>query len=402
MTVVRVIHAAWSLLVIVYGYKLAKRFGSEKSAWYAGLFLSLAWFMPFISVRNLVEFVCVPLVLISAYRLSNEKLRFSDVLVAGMCMGIAFSVRFQTLFLGAGLGLAMLLQRRSFMQLFLFALSYVAFIVIVQGGIDMVIWHRPFAELQGYVQYNLQNSDQYGHNIWHMYFDLILGLLIPPLSFVLFAGYFYEWKRIKILFWPVLIYLAFHTYFPNKQERFVMTILPLIMIAGTVGMFALYEKYGSRIGVKTLKYSAYFVIILNFILLPILSVAYSKRHRVESMYYLNTQLHSPEFFVDDANNGAYLMPPLYYYGKWIKVKGITNEFNAAQMFDYYQKRPERPKPQYIVFWEARNLDIRIDSVKKYWPQLKHQATIEPSIIDKTIYWLKPENSNETAEIYKLE
>ena len=358
--------------------------------------------MPFISVRNLVEFVCVPLVLIAAYRLSNEKLKFSDVFVAGMCMGIAFSVRFQTLFLGAGFGLAMLLQRRSFMQLFVFALSYVLFIVIVQGGIDMVIWHRPFAELQGYVQYNLQNSDQYGHNIWHMYFDLILGLLIPPLSIVLFAGYFYEWKRMKIIFWPVLLYLAFHTYFPNKQERFVMTILPLIIIAGTVGMFALYEKYGARIGAKTLKYSTYFVIILNFILLPILSVAYSKRHRVESMYYLNTQLHSPEFFVDDANNGSYLMPPLYYYGKWIKVKGITNEFNAAQMFDYYQKRPARPKPQYMVFWEARNLDTRIDSVKKYWPNLKHQATIEPSIIDKTIYWLNPENSNETAEIYKLE
>jgi hypothetical protein len=121
------------------------------------------------------------------------------------------------------------------------------------------------------------------------------------------------------------------------------------------------------------------------------------------MTYLRNELHSPEFIVDDANNGSYLMPPLFYFGKWIKAKGITNEFNAAQMVHYYAvERPDRPKPKYIVFWEAKNLDTRIDSVKKYWPNMRFEKTIEPSFIDKTLYFLNPVNSNETAQIYRLE
>jgi len=403
MYFIRLLHALWSLLIIVYGYKIAHRYGGEKAAWYAGLFLSLGWFMPFISVRNLVEFVCVPLLLISIYHLGHSRLGYRHLFIAGMCIGIAFSIRFQSLFIAAGLGLAMIIQRRSFLQISFFTLITVAFIALVQGGIDLIIWHRPFAELRGYIDYNIHNSDQYGHNIWHMYFDLILGLLIPPLSFALFAGYFSTWKKTTLLFWPVLIYLLFHTYFPNKQERFVMTILPLLIISGTVGMLELYERYQQKIKPGFLKASKYFVVTLNLLLLLVLSVAYSKRHRVESMYYLNEKLNSPEFIVDDYNNWNYLMPPQYYFGRWIKVKGITQEHPAYAVHNYYFKEnPTRDKPKYIVFWEAKNLKQRIDSVKKYWPGITYETTIEPSFIDKTLYWLNPENSNETAEIYRLE
>lgn len=403
MYFVRFLHALWSLLVILYGYKIARQYSTEKAAWYTGLFLSIGWFMPFISVRNLVEFVCVPLLLISIYHLGHKKLSYKHLLIAGMCMGIAFSIRFQSLFVAAGLGLAMIIQRRSVLQITFFSLTCLAFIVLIQGGVDMFIWHRPFAELQGYIEYNLNNSDQYGHNIWHMYLDLILGLLIPPLSFVLFGGYFYTWKKTSLIFWPVLLYLLFHTYFPNKQERFVMTVLPLLIISGTIGMLELQERYGNRLKPKVLSISKYFVIAINTILLFVLSVSYSKRHRVESMYYLNTQLNSPEFIVDDYNNWDYLMPPQYYFGKWIKVKGITQSQPAYAVYNYYYKEnPTRSKPKYIVFWEAKNLEQRLDSVRKYWPALSYETTIEPSFIDKTLYWLNPENSNETAQIYRLE
>lgn len=108
--------------------------------------------------------------------------------------------------------------------------SFFAVALLTQGVVDYMIWKKPFAEFMSYIDYNIANAGVYGSDVWHMYFDLILGLLIPPLSFVLFAGYFYSWKKTPLIFWPVLFYLAFHTYFPNKQERFVMTILPLLVI----------------------------------------------------------------------------------------------------------------------------------------------------------------------------
>jgi len=401
MYVVRALHAAWSLLIINYGYKLALRFGNSKIAWYTGIFLALYWFMPFISVRNLVEFVCVPPVLIAIYRLSSPIRGTRDLIVAGLWLGIAFSIRFQSLFLTAGIGLALLIQKTKFKDLFLLALFYILAIFLTQGVIDIVIWKRPFAEFMGYVDYNLHNADQYGTNNWHMYFDLILGLLIPPLSIVLFAGYFYSWKKTALIFWPVLIYLAFHIYFPNKQERFVMTILPMIIISGTCGMFQIYEKYRDRFNKKLLRFCTVFVIVLNLILLPVLTVSYSKRHRVEAMCYLYGKNDSDEFIVEDSNNDEFLMPPLYYYGKWIHVKGITRLVTAAEIFDYYKVMETRKKPTYVIFWEKTNLEQRIDSVKKYYPNLKYEATIQPSFIDKTLFWLNPLNSNQTTFIYRL-
>jgi hypothetical protein len=235
-----------------------------------------------------------------------------------------------------------------------------------------------------------------------MYFDLIFGLLIPPLSFLLFAGYLYTWKKTPLLFWPVLLYLAFHTYFPNKQERFIMTILPLMIISGTIGMFMIYEKYQSRINRKLFRFSKVFVIVLNLILLPVLSTSYSKRHRVEAMYYLFKKHDSNNFFVDDSNKqDDFLMPPLFYYGKWISVFGITKTRTADSALAYYNKLLPKERPTYFVFWQGENIEARVDSVKKRFPSLVYEATIQPSLIDKTLFFLNPLNDNQTAFIYRL-
>jgi hypothetical protein len=402
MYVIRFLHALWSLLIIKYGYKIAEQYASKKVAWYVGIFLTFYWFMPFISVRNLVEFVCVPPLLIAVYLLGPGNNTAKNFLLAGVWLGIAFSIRFQTVFIAAGIGIALLIYRTSFKNIFLLTVSFIAVVLLTQGLVDFIIWKKPFAEFLSYVQYNIDNAGTYGSDNWHMYFDLILGLLIPPLSLVLFAGYFYSWKKIPLLFWPVLIYLAFHTYFPNKQERFIMTVLPLLIISGTVGMFLIYEKYHPRVNPKLFRFCKITVIALNLLLLPVLSTSYSKRHRVEAMYYLYTKNDSNNFFVEDSNKeNDFLMPPLFYYGKWISVCGITKNYTADSALVYYNKLDPKMKPGYMIFWQGENIEARVSSAKKCFPTLTYEATIEPSLIDKTLFWLNPLNDNQTAFIYRF-
>jgi len=402
MYFIRFIHALWSLLIIKYGYKIAEQYSSKKTAWYVGIFLTLYWFMPFMSVRNLVEFVCVPPILMTIYYLKKENVQAKYFLLAGMWLGIAFSIRFQTVFIAVGIGLALLIQKTSIKNILLLSLSYFTVILLTQGLVDYIIWKKPFAEFLSYVQYNLDNATAYGSDNWHMYFDLILGLLIPPLSIVLLAGYFYAWKKTALIFWPVLIYLAFHTYFPNRQERFVMTVLPLIIISGTIGMFMLYEKFHQKINPKLFRFCKVFVITLNLLLLPILTTSYSKKHRVEAMYYLYLKNDSKNFFVEDSNKeNDFLMPPLFYYGKWVSVFGINKTQTADSALAYYNKLDDTNRPGYIIFWQAENIQARVDSVKKRFKELQYEATIEPSLIDKTLYFLNPLNDNQTAFIYKL-
>ncbi|MCC6371411.1 MAG: glycosyltransferase family 39 protein, partial [Bacteroidia bacterium] len=216
MMIIRLLHALWSLLIISFGYKIAQQYANKKVAWYLGLFLSLYWFIPFVSVRNLVEFVCVPPLLIAIYRLGKETTNWKDFLVAGLWLGIAFSIRFQSVFITAGIGLALLILKKPIKLIALMTLIFFVIVFLSQGLVDYIIWKRPFAEFMSYVEYNVNNATAYGTDNWHMYFDLIFGLLVPPLSFLIFAGYLFTWKKIPLLFWPVFLYLAFHTYFPNK------------------------------------------------------------------------------------------------------------------------------------------------------------------------------------------
>jgi len=403
MLLVRFLHALWSLLIIKYGYKIALQYADKKVAWYVGLFLTFYWFIPFTSVRNLVEFVSVPPFLISIYLLKKQALTYKDFLAAGFWLGLAFSIRFQTLFISAGIGLALLIYRTSFKNILLLALSFFTVVFLTQGVIDYVIWKRPFAEFASYVEYNINNASTYGTDNWHMYFDLILGLLIPPLSIALFAGYFVSWKKMPLLFWPGIIYLAFHTYFPNKQERFIMTILPLVIISGTAGMFMLYEKHKEKISLKIIRRCWIFVLVLNSILLCVLTVSYSKKHRVEAMSYLYGKGDSNNFLIEDGTKESdFLIPPLYYYGKWPSVYGITKLNTADSALKYYNSLSENDKPTYVVFWKAENIENRVTALKKCFPHLNYEATIEPSLIDKTLFWLNPKgNDNQTAFIYRL-
>ena len=402
MFFIRLLHAVWSLLIIKYAYKIAEQYSNKKVAWYVGVFMALYWFMPFTSVRNLVEFVCVPPILIAMYQLNKQNLNWRNFAIAGIWLGVAFSIRFQSVFVAFGIGIALLLMRTTIKNLIILTLSFFGVVLLTQGVVDYIIWKQPFAEFLAYVDYNIQNANAYGTDNWHMYFDLIFGLLIPPLSFVLFAGYFYSWKKTALIFWPVLFYLAFHTYFPNKQERFVMTILPLLVISGTIGMFMLWDKYKEKINLKLFRFCKVFVIVLNLILLPILTASYSKRHRVEAMYYLYNKNDSNNFIIEDSNKETeFLMPALYYYGKWPSVYGITKTNTVDSALVYYNELELKDKPTYMVFWQAENIEARLDTVKKRFPNLTYETTIDPSLIDKTLYWLNPFNDNQTAYIYRI-
>jgi hypothetical protein len=55
-----------------------------------------------------------------------------------------------------------------------------------------------------------------------------------------------------------------------------------------------------------------------------------------------------------------------------------------------------------VFWQGENIEARVDSVQKRFPNLVYETTIEPSLIDKTLHFLNPLNDNHAAYIYRFE
>jgi len=406
MYIVRFLHAALSLVVVVLGFKIAEFVSDRTVARMVGILLAAYWFMPFLSVRNLVEVVCVPFLIIPTWMLLKpSRLNFTfHFLLAGVIAGIAFSVRFQSILFIGGLGLALLLQKR-WKETFWFGMGTLLCIVLIQGITDYILWGYPFAEFNEYVRYNIENARQYFVQQWYMYFGLLFGLLLPPISFFLLFGFFRSWKKHLILFLPSFIFLAFHCYFPNKQERFIFPIIPFIVLLGMIGWndFVRTSAFWQN-RKKLLRICWIFFWSLNLVPLLVVSTAYSKRSRVEAMVYLAAKKDFKRLVVEESFRDGYTMPPFFYLGKWYRegyIQGITQTYTIDSLCKHIQEHPSS-MPNYVIFFDEQNLDNRLKNFKTCFPNTRYETTIEPGFIDRFIYWLNPVNRNYTAYIYKID
>lgn len=398
MLVVRLLHALWSLLVVRLGYRVAQKLGGEVVAWQTGLFLALFAFMPFLAVRDLVEVACIPFLMLAAWCLvrGGDRPGPRDVILAGIWVGMAMNVRFQTIFFAAGLGLSFLLLRR-WTDALRYGIGLLLPLAVIQGGIDLFLWERPFAEITQYVLYNLANSTTYGVLPWYNYLLLLAGLLLPPLSLAVLFGFFRS-PRPLLLWLPVFVFLAFHSYFPNKQERFILPIVPLFFVLGYAGWEAWRRRsawWQKRPGLWN--GALLFVWALNLVLLPVLSTTYSKRSRVEALYALRDLGPVTGLVVEDTYEGEAPMPPLFYLGQWdITVLPWTQR--TADLDSAFVAKSDRPRPNTVLFFGEEELVERKARLEQVMGPLTIIGRADPGFIDRVVHRLNPVNRNETIVI----
>jgi len=401
MVVVRLLHALWSLVVVRVGYRIALRLSNEHIAWNTGLFLALFYFMPFLAVRNLVEVACIPFLMLGAWRLVKdpEGPTVRDVVWAGVFIGLAVNVRFQTLFFAAGPGLALLIQRRWWPAI-VYGLGVALPLAVIQGSIDGFLWGRPFAELGEYVFYNINNTTTYGVLPWYNYLLLLAGIFIPPLSVAVLFGYFR--RTAPLLLWlPLLLFLAIHSYFPNKQERFLLPMVPLFFVVGYTSWElwrSTSEWWQQRAGLW--RGGVRFVWALNTVVLVVLCFSYSKRSRVEAMYALREQPPERGILVEDSAEGEAPMPPLFYLGKWdiavIPWTGTPGDLPAL-----LKTWEASGTLDVVLFIGEEQLDQRIRTTEATLGPLTVIGRAEPGLLDRTVHWLNPVNRNETIVIARV-
>lgn len=419
MFLVRLIHALFSLLVVSVGYRITEKLSDRNTARFAGLILAVYWFMPFFSVRNLVEMVCIPFLMTGLWMILNshtKKNLFAWLLLAGLIAGMAFSVRYQTSVFLAGTALALLLMK-EIKSAIAFALGVALSILIFQGIPDLIIWGYPFAEFIAYLTYNVTHKYDYITGDWYNYLVVLAGMLIPPFSFLLFWGFLRTWKRHLLIFLPAILFLIFHSVYPNKQERFIFPIIPFIIILGSIGWIEFYNKSGFWQKNKKL-YKVIIILfwILNIPLLALYTPSYGKKARVESMTYLSDFKNISFMLIEDSNRGSATMLPRYYLNQWpsfyVYDKPLDDHsncnnltFQGRQLIDIHalhclKQISNDSLPDFVIFIDKINLGKRVEKIGKYLPGLEYLIEIEPGFRDELMFSLNPVNYNVPVYIYK--
>ena len=401
MLLTRLLHALYSLLVVVFGFKIAEFLSGREAARKAGLVLALFWVLPFLSVRNLIEVVCVPPLMGGFYYALKSRDNLRSAFIAGLWFGLAFAFRYQTLLISGTVGVIFLF-RKEFREMLWFAAGFILFATLVQGTADILAWGYPFASFVEYVRYNMAHGEDYTTGPWYNYILLVIGAFIPPMSFFLIYGFFKKWRKAALIVIPVIIFFALHSYFPNKQERFILPVIPAILLLGIVG----WEEHikGSefwsrhRSAVKNMWISFW---AINLVLLLLFSTYYAKKSRVEVMYALYGKPVTGIIMMGGKVGTA--QPPFFYLGKYpISCYEVDDDARLPDV------KAETIKNNIVishaVFFGVDDLDRRVRYVESEMRlKLSLEKRVDPSFLDVVFYRLNPtHNKNEVGFIYRAD
>lgn len=387
----RIIHALLSMLVIYFGIKITEKISNRKNAVIVGWILACLWLMPILSVRNLVEITSAPFLLWGFWLAIREKQKL-DLLYAGMVIGFAISFRYQIGVFALGMA-AYYFFKFQWQPFLLFCSGVLLTFIVTQGLVDYLIWGYPFAELLAYVTYNMNEGTGYLPNTnYFMYFYVLFGALLFPLGLLAFIGFFKTYKTQTLLFLPTIVFLVFHTLYPNRQERFVLTILPFVVILSILGIEMLRT---TDFWNKAWNFSWKAFWILNIPILLFLSFASTKLSRVEAMYSLYGLDQTGKSILLEASGdeNTALMPKFYsknWYYSFVSREDASQPLKVVDDWDY----------NYIFFFGEDGLNERIAQYKVLYPKMALHQKCAPSGIDKLLRWMNPRNSNEYIEVWQ--
>lgn len=394
MVVIRLLHGMWSLLVVVFGMRIAGFLGGSRVAERAGWMLAaLAW-MPIVSVHQLVETACIPPMLAAIWwwmKTPVERHTRWTWVAVGCAWGLATGLRFQVGIAAVGFAAAVVVthRRSAFPGLFAVAVAALSVFSLTQIS-DVWIWGEPFAQLRAYFGYNTEQAGNYPQGPAYQYILTLAGLLLPPFSVVLLWGVVKHWKSAAVVVWPALFFFLFHSIFPNKQERFILPIVPLLIVAGLAGLQGFeqvrWQRLLWRIGW-----------VINAVALAVLTPATFKRSRMDAMDRLHAYGDVRNFLAVQVDSGA--LPPQFYWGSWTRYWTTDGSTSPEEDKRIYCSS-DRP-PDAVLFYGDQGIPAAVARYKVLYPTLEFVEEVPAGWLDRFVHGLNPINSVERVAIYRI-
>lgn len=425
MLIMRLICGLISMLTIYYCYRIAYRLANRKAALAIGILTSMLWFMPYICVQTLPENAAAVLLLAAVYRLAKTRkqtYKFSDDIFTGFLMGISVSFCYNLALLIIGAAISYMLKseiKRGLLIIFGASIPVLA----LEGLVDTLALGSPFYVISEYIHEIISGANATtGPKSVYMYIS-ILAMVIPlPWGLAALYGYLKSWRHCFIMFFPTTFYLLVSYLLPNKEEKFMLSILPIFLLLCVSGWFRYQAEsrfWSSRPRLRKWVIVSFFA--ANTPMLIMTSTAYTRKPQMESMVYLSKyRSEITSILVDDSGNYESKSLPQYYLGKDVDIYILNKQYCEPDKSIYYSSvsgfgnsrehnifteryfmNPTlRTLPQYVIFYGDYNMPERLARMRTVFPQLTYKTSFTPSVADRIIEMFNPKNNNMTLHVYR--
>jgi hypothetical protein len=204
------------------------------------------------------------------------------------------------------------------------------------------------------------------------------------------------------LIWGVAAFFIFHSAYSNKQERFILPVMPFLAVLGTVGWFTWEQRSGwwaQR--QRLLRGLVTWTVGFNLVGAVALGFVHAKKSRVDAMSALYELGDLENFAVVQVDGGT--LPPRFYSGKWAPYYTFQPGANAdGERRTLCKLAPKRPFPNYLLFYGDAHLGEAVQEFKATWPGMQFVAQVAPGRFDRLLAWLNPINRVERVMIYRVD
>ncbi|MCB0403718.1 MAG: hypothetical protein KDD51_02965 [Bdellovibrionales bacterium] len=353
--IVLTVLALFSFFIFVF---CACRLYGSRPDWlrWALFFVGSFYLCPFFFSRAMIESLSAPFLALSATCAVeyDQNSRPSSLVKSLIFLGIASTMRFQT---GVCVfAIAMLPGRRYRHWMVLAGTGLLLF--LLTGSVDAWLRGSFHQSLFSYVNYNLHHSSSYGTTPFYTYLLLWMAVLVPP-TFISRYRNFSVRERYRGLLplWTFFtVFLVSHSLIPHKEERFMVPILPVLLLALVPVTEGLFSRNPWR--------RNYFLLLNGFLLVTTL-VSTPQQNALELVKFLNRR---PDLSVLYDYEGS-VVPYLSAFLKY-PVRHIRLDPSNAELW-----HPENCQSVTAVRWDwtqrlfARGQTLRPLAVfKPAWPE----------------------------------
>jgi len=409
MLVNRLLHALFSLWTIALTYKCGLLLFDRRVAFTAGLLAVAYALMPYVAVRNLIESFCMPFLLWGVYETAKAETGKSENpnrswAWAGLAFGLAFIIRWQAA--AAVLGVVIYLMYRKQWRGLAVLSGFGLIPVLAQAVWDWRAHGVFFGSFWAYIQHNLAHSRDYVVGPWYRYLLLLLGILIPPFSFLFLAAIVRWAKRFGVLVWAALAFLIIHSAIPGKQERFILPIFPLLALMGTAGL-QFWEERKPSFGLWIRGGWIWFWSV-NIFLLFVAIFNYCQKARIESFIRLYERGDAEGVVADFTEQGTLL--PLYYLdgaeasrpGPEVYRAYTPADFDSLRLRHHGIIGPPVLPLNYVIVFSQGKLGEHLKTISDHLGRAEIVAHISPSLADRILLRLNPKyNHSKEAWVCRL-
>ena len=272
----------FSLVSIVYAVRIFQLLDRPRTALLAAGILGFHFLMPYISTRSLLENMGAPFLVASVYYLMRyrEKGTAVDLVVSVTLLAFSSMLRFQNGIIFP-VFIYVIAERKNLKDPVILMVTGVI-LLILTGLPDLFLrghWHE---SLFRYVKYNLTHSSEYGTDPFYNYLPTVLGIILFPFLISKYPGF--RWKKEYHGLLPVVasffLFLLAHSAIPHKEERFLIPVLPLLLISVAPPVEWLFFEIRSRIRMTA-------ILITNLVLLFFASFTISQYNSIGLVRMLN-------------------------------------------------------------------------------------------------------------------